>query len=161
MRRFVLWSFALLCLVFSFSCSDDDLFELQNDGFVSEAEAEILKDCLTSTPFVDTTELRNNLLGYWQLVGYACGFCPADSEAPEASITFSQNTGVLRYELEEESVTLDFNWSLSFIDGTFGRPFFLETEPTHPALNIKVFCEEFIYFNDTAFDGPMFLYQKN
>ena len=35
-----------------------------------------------------------------------------------------------------------------------------KTEPFHYALNMDIFCEEFMFFDERPFDGSLFLYQK-
>ncbi|MEO0337644.1 MAG: hypothetical protein AAF242_00375 [Bacteroidota bacterium] len=151
----------LLALVFILSvlstCNDDQL-KLGDDITTSTEEREIMDDCQDNT-LNSVDEISNNLAGEWCLIGYACGFC-APHDPPSATITFTGPTGVLTYEDDWETTTLDFTWGIRPDTTSQGIQYSLETEPFHNALNLTNFCEDYMFYNRTFQDGTMFIYQK-
>lgn len=78
---------SLLLVLFSTCLACNDELTLQNDAILSEEEKEVLEDC-QKTVIRTQKQIEENLIGYWELVGYACGYC-SYSESPTASVSLN------------------------------------------------------------------------
>jgi len=110
----------------------------------------------------EASNISNNLVGEWKLVGYGCGFCVPHTP-PEAYMILNETKGILMLKDDFDGDTLvTFNWRLEQITNTLEEKatYRFKTEPFHYALNMDIFCEEFMFFDERPFDGSLFLYQK-
>ncbi len=121
----------------------------------------ILEDCLNNSN-LDTLAIKENLIGDWKLVGYGCGFCQPHTP-PEAFLQINQNKGVLIFKdeaLGDKVLTFDW-WLEQRINNIDGNAFYtFKTEPFDHALQMNVFCSEFMFFDHRPSDGLLMLYQK-
>lgn len=113
---------------------------------------------------VDSLEIAQNLLGEWKLAGYSCGLC-VDTNSPESTIEFKQNTGTLAFRaFGGQPEVVEFTWHLEKVSlDIFNEPadiFQLVTEPSHEALPVNQYCADYIFYDSTPLDGPLFLYKK-
>ena len=128
------------------------------DGLIDENERTLMDECRANA-FTSKTEIENNLIGEWELIGYGDGWFPFTSQ-PCAYLTFTEQE--LKFEIENFFLDTTFllNWEIETLDttGTFYR---LKTsEPTKVGLFIGTFCESYMFGDATARDGHMHLYQK-
>ena len=110
----------------------------------------------------EASEIAANLVGDWKLVGYGCGFC-VPHDPPEATLTLTETRGLLAYRDDFDGDTLlAFDWRLEQITNTLEEKatYRFKTEPNHYALNMDIFCNEFMFFDERPFDGQLMLYQK-
>lgn len=106
--------------------------------------------------------ISKNLVGDWKLVGYGCGFC-GEHTPPEAYIVLTDTKGILTFDDAFDGDTvLTFEWYLEEITSTLEEKatYRFKTAPSHYALNMDIFCEEFMFFDERPFDGNLMLYQK-
>ncbi len=138
--------------LFSNCTKEENIFQ----GDLSDEETfAIFEECRDNNDNQLSTqkEISENLIGEWRLVSNACGFCVPLKKAPNATLTFDQNSGVLDLEYGGvDDTLLTFDWVLE--DNR------LVTTPSHFALPINTFCEEYILFDGRANDGLMMIYQK-
>lgn len=124
----------------------------------------IMDDCY-SKAYQDSSTIAANLIGNWTLIDYNCGLCPPPVVVPEASVVFSNGSGTLTFkENPSDPISkLNFTWSLERIplSSDPSSLFRLETDPTDVLLTAEVFCEDFLFVNQTAFDGVLLLYEKD
>ena len=132
----------------------------KNDILPPEDEREIIQSCQQNA-LDSEEEIAQNLIGKWKQIGYGCGFC-APHEEPKSSIEFSEESGILTIEDDfEGKQIISFTWKI--IEGTnlFGDSTFqLSTKPSHYALNMDIFCDQYMAFDHTPVDGQMFLFNK-
>jgi len=79
------------------------------------------------------------------------------------SVQLTANQGTLIFNDEfEGAVVLDFEWRLDEIVNSLEdkATYRFKTEPAHYALNMDIFCSEFMFFDERPFDGQLMLYQK-
>ena len=119
-----------------------------------------LEDCQQAA-YTEVDQIEKNLIGEWQLIGFGCGECVPSSVRPEATLVFTENKGTLDLKYGEEDTLLEFSWSIELFNaGTEDIGFRLKTEPAHFALDMDVYCENYMYFNDTIIDGLFLFYEK-
>lgn len=126
-----------------------------------EATVAALENCRDNI-LPEASEIAANLVGDWKLVGYGCGFCGPHTP-PEATLRLTETSGILAYRDDFDGDTLlAFDWRLEQITNTLEEKatYRFKTEPNHYALNMDIFCSEFIFFDERPFDGQLMLYQK-
>lgn len=146
------WFCLFLFLTFSNCQKDDSLFQVQ----LSDEEVfAIFEECRDNPDnrLGTKDEISENLIGEWKLVAHGCGFCVPIKKAPKATLTFDKHSGVLDLEYGGIDDTLmTFDWVIE--DAR------LVTAPSHFALPISAFCDEYMLFDRRANDGIMMIYQK-
>ncbi|PHN05000.1 hypothetical protein [Flavilitoribacter nigricans] len=135
------------------SCSKDTS---TTDGF-SEATKDILLAC-RANPLQDADTIRQQLIGNWKLIGYACSGC-AGYGPTTANITFTADGGQFNYKSEFEEVNFNFDWQVEE-NTAFGGEFLLKTEPTHFALTMSNFCAGYMSHDTRAGSGTLHIYEK-
>ena len=140
--------YLMLIFLFSNCTKEDSIFQ----GSLSDEETlTVLKEC-SKNQLKSKDEITKNLIGEWKLVAYGCGFC-VPIEEPKATLKMDESTGILDLEYGGIDDTLmTFDWILE--DTKF------ITTPSHFALQIKTFCEDYMLFDNRASDGIMMIYQK-
>lgn len=150
---------SLLISLISICLACNDQLELQNDAVLSEEEKEVLEDC--QAQFIPTAkQIEENLIGSWELVGYACSSC-SYSKSPNATIDFQPKVGRYRYKDEFEEIDKPFTWEIKVLRFSFREPvLFLETDPVLPGLFADFFCQNYLGTDRIDSDGSMFIYAK-
>ena len=140
----------LLLLVFLACDKDKDTTPADN--------SQNMQDCQDNS-LTDSLAILDHVLGSWTLIGYNCGFCPS-TEQPTSEVTFSPGTGKLSFRRTATDTLelLDFRWSLEKVSDDSYR---IVSEPYHEALVCEVFCDDHIFYNHNAWDGSMFLYERD
>ena len=177
MKHLNLLLIAVIMLTFCVSCIKDDVIEecqeeaistpyvctfVQNDsdmdGWIDDTERSIMDDCFQNS-LNSKTEIENNLIGEWELVGHGQGWFPQ----------VSQPCGYLTFTADE--LTFDFNdghidtitthtWELEEVNWPSGPKFKLTISDQIFAMFINQFCFDYMYGDETPVDGNMYLYQK-
>jgi len=127
----------------------------------SEDTFAALQDCRNDV-IPEKADIAQNLVGDWKLVGYGCGFCGPHTP-PEAYLIITETKGIMTFEDQFDGDTLlNFEWYLEEITNTIEEKatYRFKTEPSHYALNMDIFCDEFMFFDERPFDGSLYLYQK-
>lgn len=151
----------LLVLFFFCQCNEGENIEI-NCILPIEEVIPLMEDCRDNL-IADEEAIAKNLMGTWKLVGYGCGFCGPHTQPPTAIIQLTTNKGTLVYNDEYGGdVMLDFDWRLDTIVNSLEEKatYRFKTEPAHHALNMDIFCSEFMFFDERPFDGQLMLYQK-
>lgn len=147
----------ILLTAFILGCNLEDM-SIEDQTDISEEERQLRDDCsaaLLTTP----EEIAANLIGNWELVGFACGYC-APGPSPNAFISFTDSTGMVSYQFSGFSENLAFTWEIKPYVTDTDTIYYLDTDPVRDYLYLYQFCEDYMYRDDVAVDGPLFLYKK-
>jgi hypothetical protein len=161
---------SIICLVSTYSCKKSDIPQpfLQSNcpfvenpdamqGAVSQEEENIRTDC-SNNLLSSKSEITQNLIGEWKLVGYGAGWIPSTS-MPCSEFSFSPSNLVVHYHDSWIDTTINYTWTVEE-DQNSGH-FFLDTEPSLiTGFQINNFCKDFMYFDYMPLDGNMHIYQK-
>lgn len=153
----------LILLLFTFalpSCHDACEFE-QNDekmeGKTDDNERKIMDGCHENA-FTSKESIEKNLIGKWELVGFAHGWLPTISQ-PCSSINISENKLVLKFKNSSVDTVSTHSWEV--VATKDNESFYLNITPTLVSdLSIAVFCENYMYCDGTFADRNMYLYKK-
>lgn len=143
---------AFLVLVLT-SCSKTEILTIED-------QMAVIEECQNSR-IESVSGIKSNLVGNWELVGYRCGFCANQDNDPVSTINFTAQSGEIFYKDSYIDTTFRFDWSI--VDGMTilgEKTHVLATEPQFYVLRFELFCEDFISFDYTPLDGPMFLFEK-
>jgi hypothetical protein len=147
---------ALGCLIL-YSCGTED-FELQDNG-ISEEERLLVNNC-NATAIRDSAAIAQNLIGEWLLVGYACGIC-APGPSLDISLIFSDSSGIASYAYDGFIDNFSFKWQLRpYIFRDQDTVYILQTNPPREYLYLPGFCEEYMFADNVANEGALYLYEK-
>lgn len=120
----------------------------------------IIEECQNSQ--IETISgIKSSLVGKWELVGYRCGFCANQDNDPISTIEFTPTEGEIYYKDSYVDTTFQFDWSIT--DGTTilgENTLVLSTEPQFYVLQFELFCDDYISFDNTPLDGPMYLFKR-
>lgn len=159
-------------LIFFASCEDtilsnqnDCVFEENNnmDGLIDDIERAIMDDCRDNA-FTSKSEIENNLIGEWKLIGHGEGWISTVSQ-PCAYITVLEDALTFEYEHRIGGTyyldTLTFHsWEIEEVNWSGGQYFRLNATPYTSGLFINQFCNDYMYGDGTSSDGNMYLYEK-
>ena len=137
----------------SFVQVDEDM-----DGLIDDNEREIMNDCKANA-FTSISEIKENLIGEWQLIGHGEGWVSKVSQ-PCAYLTISEEAIQLEYEDAYMDTVSMHTWEIEEVSINTIDYFRLKVENPAFALGISQFCEDYIYGDATDADGNMYLYQK-
>jgi len=164
-------SFLSLLLLASIVSCDKPIFENDNsgngcvfeqvdedmDGLIDDNERAIMDDC-KSNALTSISEIEQNLIGEWELVGHGEGWVPRVSQ-PCAYLTITSESLSLDFNNGSTDTLTTHTWEVK--QGDSGDlTFFLKASESNFALFINQFCEEYMYGDATPVDGNMHLYQK-
>ena len=157
----------LLSFITFLSCDDNlsiddcdfEQIDENQDGKIDDNERSLMNACKL-TGFESKSEIEENLIGDWILVGHGEGWSYKPSQ-PCASISFSDDELVYNISNANLDSQTTHTWEIELIEWFGGEYFQLKTEPTGPvSLAINNFCEEYMYLDHTPTDGNMYLYMK-
>jgi hypothetical protein len=136
-----------------FACSEEET--ISSDELMT-----IVQEC-TDSKLESASAISSNLIGEWNLIGYGCGFCANHDNNPVSSLEFDQEQGKIYYQDLYLDTMIQFDWSIQKGTTIFGEnTFVLETEPSFYVLQFELFCKDYISFDHTPVDGPMYLFKK-
>ncbi len=129
------------------------------DGFIDETERRIMDECLDNA-FTDLNEIKDNLIGEWELIGHGEGWFPNVSE-PCGYLWIMENELVIQYADAFVDSTYTVNWDIRQSPHTIETRFEFVTTPVSPfSIYINTFCEKYMYGDATPVDGNMYLLEK-
>jgi len=148
--------FALpLLLIYACSESCEDELTLTNDIIISTDEKTIMDFC-DENQLASLDLVKDNLIGTWENVGYACGFC-VPHDAPLIQIRFDQDSIYIEESTSVDLVTSEV-YEYRIVETDEG--FRLQTSPFSHYLLMDSFSECFMYFDNTFQDVLMVTYRK-
>lgn len=164
--------FILSLIVLLFSCNDDDIPEEKSDcqcsfvqkdenmdGLIDEQEKAIMLDCMTHA-IKERTEIEDNLIGEWILIGHGEGWIPSISQ-PCGYLDIREDKLTYRFENANIDTTVILNWELVQVTQSNDTFFQLKTSPGFiEGLSIHEFCPNYMLEDATPLDGNMYLYEK-
>ena len=129
-------------------------------GFLDSLEQLLLNEC-EEYELIAEDEIRENLIGEWQLIGYADGWGIPFGQ-PCAYIKISTDELVYTFQDDSGDTTTTHAWDLEATTLWEGsRRFRLKLIPeANEGLKIRVFCKHYMFENDNVADGFIYLYQK-
>ena len=105
------------------------------------------------------SEIENNLIGEWELIGYGNGWSPTISK-PCISIKISQNNLLIDFADSNSSSISDHAWEIIETATSTGEIHFrLNMEPVFN-IGVSKFCDAYMYGDSTPRDGNMYLFEK-
>ena len=130
-----------------------------NDGLIDDTERSVMNDC-TENNFTSISEIKNNIIGEWELVGYGHGWVPYPSQ-PCAHITVKEEELIFEFTNQSKDTITTYEWEIEEVFWSGGQYFRLNTLPEYvDGLYITYFCEKYMYGDGTPSDGNMYLYEK-
>lgn len=155
---------------FFFSCNNDDdstpsedttivecVFEQIDDnmdGLIDDDERAIMEECMNnslSSSFI----IKPNMIGTWNLIGHGEGWIPTISQ-PCSSMVFTEEDLTFNFTNAWNDTTIVTTWDV--LEGIAGPT--LVWEGNLPDVNISTVCSQYMFGNQTEFDGNMYLYEK-
>ena len=137
-----------------FEQNDEDM-----DGLIDATERSIMDQC-SENAFTSKSEIEDNLIGEWELIGHGEGWIPTKSQ-PCAYVTITADELTFEYESAGTDTTTMHSWEIEEVNGSGGTFFRLNTFPEYvEGLLITQFCLTYMYGNAMPSDGNMYLYQK-
>ncbi len=138
-----------------FQQNDDDL-----DGIIDNNERRIMDECLASA-FSTKSEIENNLIGEWALIGHGEGWVSRISQ-PCAYIIINEDELIYSYVDENTDTESAYLWEIIEMENNGKQDFRLtiNPDPVQGFFFIDNFCEEYMFVNLVPSDGYMYLYQK-
>jgi len=134
---------------------------VQNDesmeGLLDELELMILKEC-RENGFSAQHDLELNLIGEWELIGHATPWFPIISK-PCGYIKISEREMTFEFNNGETDILSTHPYEIEKVNWKNEESFILKLHPEHYFV-VNQFCENYMYIDNTPFDGAMFLYKK-
>lgn len=127
------------------------------DGLIDDSERAIMDECM-SNELTSISDIEQNLIGEWELVGHGEGWVPKISQ-PCAYLTISSESLTLDFHNSYTDTITNHTWEVEQ-DALGSIYFYLKTSDAKSALFINQFCEDYMYGDATPLDGNMHLYQK-
>lgn len=166
------FTFLLLqILIISVSCNNDDnlnangggcVFEQNDenmDGLLDEFEESII-DITRANAFTSKTEIENNLIGEWELIGHVEGWTPKISQ-PCAYITITTDELLFEYQNAHRDTVTNHPWEIEEFNTPSTQIFSLKVVPERvEGLNINEFSPNYMFGNLNVIDGNIYIYQK-
>lgn len=136
------------------------LFEQNDDsqdGRIDDDERAIMEDCMQSR-ITEVDELRNNLIGEWELIGHGEGWVSNISQ-PCGYMIFMQDKLIFQFENSwTDTVVVYDNWSV--IEHDNGSVGFITEKDRIVGMSVSQYCENYMFGDATPLDGNMYLYEK-
>lgn len=171
MKDLILSLSMILVLCFFFSCKDDDssnpgtesetttecTFEQVDadmDGLIDDNERAIMEECSQDALLI-SSEIKENLIGTWHLIGHGEGWVPTISQ-PCSSIIFESEQLAFTFVNSSVDTTIISDWDI--IDGFAGPS--LVSDIGSFGVFFSTFCNQYMYGDATFVDGNMHLYEK-
>ena len=160
----------LLTIVISISsCSDDSdpsntndcVFEQNDDdldGIIDETERSLMEECAKNA-FISNSDIEDNLIGEWELIGHGEGWLPTISQ-PCGYVTFAKSAYSMELHNGLIDTSISGSWFIESIENTSGTSFVLKTDSQFSPLTGAKFCPKYFYADATPRDGNMYLYEK-
>jgi len=139
----------------SFEQNDEDM-----DGIIDATERAIMDECLDNA-FTSKSEIEDNLIGEWELIGHGEGWVPTTSQ-PCAYLTIAADELTFEFENAFIDTTIVDAWEVEKVDWTGGTYYTLKTlsDSYVEGLLMTEFCSTYMYSDATPRDGNMYLYRK-
>jgi len=141
--------------------SSNDCEFVQNDadmdGLIDENERTLMDECRTNA-LTSKSEIENNLIGEWELIGYGTAWVPSLSQ-PCGTLTFTEEELIFEFQNNSIDTTYQLTWEVEILD-TINNNFHRLKTSGEIALGIGTFCEDYMFGDATPRDGNMYLYQK-
>lgn len=160
----------LISLLLTASCGDDpeesthvyncvfDSTDKSDNGVIDDEERAIMNDCRNQSLF-SKNDIEENLIGAWELIGHGEGWFVSVPE-PCGYLMISEDELRLEFTSAYRDTVSFHEWMIEEVINGSGSNFHLRVEPVAHEVAMTVFCESFMYVNNTPVDGNMYLYEK-
>lgn len=134
---------------------DDDT----DDGYISDTERDIMNDCY-SIRLMNTSDIKSNLIGEWQIIGHGEGWFPKVSQ-PCGYLTITEFEIIYEYTDQYTDTLTIHEWDIEQVETPSWSYHRLITTPSlYPWLGLSTFCDQYMYGDATPLDGNMYLFEK-
>lgn len=127
------------------------------DGVIDDAESRIMKECRENS-LRSKSDIEWNLIGEWELTGNGNPWFPTISK-PCGRIKITKEEMIFEFSNEQYDIRSTQQWEIEELN-LYGKESFRLTLHPEYYFIINQFCENYMYVDDTAGDGVMFLYTK-
>ena len=141
-------------LLFFISCE-------REDGLIDNKETKLMEEC-SENPFLSKSELEENLIGEWKLVGHGNSVFE-DEPQPDINLIISNTEIIFDFSDEDETFVDSISWEIDEINSPAGQSFRLKTTPARSELTLYQFCEGYMYGKTSSINSTtarMYLYKK-
>ena len=132
------------------------------DGYIDDNERALMDQC-SANQLTSADDIRNNLLGEWQLIGHGEGWIPTVSQ-PCASLLITATEITFNYGDKHIDIQSTHLWELQTTIVNTPPPNLRHRITTTPDLEVRLgittFCDNYMYGNSTPSDGNMYLFEK-
>ncbi len=132
--------------------------DADQDGLIDATERSIMDEC-SANALSTKSEIENNLIGEWLLIGHGEGWIPIYSQ-PCGYITITADELVYEIEDGQGKRTETYSWTIEERAGPNGTYNFLSLSDDYYNLFINEFCTDYMYGDATPSDGNMYLFEK-
>ncbi|PHN01626.1 hypothetical protein CRP01_36005 [Flavilitoribacter nigricans DSM 23189 = NBRC 102662] len=135
----------------------------QNDasmeGLIDETERSLMEACLENR-LTTKTEVENNLIGEWELVGHGEGWIPSYSQ-PCAYLNIEAGSLSFQFTNAFRDTLATYAWEVMEVNSGGSNYYWLKTTPDETGyLGFTTFCSDNIFLDATPSDGNMYLYRR-
>lgn len=127
------------------------------DGLLDEEEKILWQECIDNK-FSDNDQIRNNLIGNWELVGYMAGWLPRISQ-PCSRIRITEEEVSMDYHSFSIDTTITFPFELDNSD-PFKFVFDIPNEDLNWILPITAVSEDLMVGPEGWIDADLHIYRK-
>lgn len=129
--------------------NDEDL-----DGLIDETERSLLTACLNNQ--LEPSEIPDNLVGNWELIGHGEGWIPTISQ-PCAFMNITADELTLSYEDARIDTTITSPYTVDISNAT---PILVAEHPLSFVTRMTCFSADHMFNDATVVDGNMYLWEK-
>lgn len=158
--------FLLLVLITLNSCKDQDsettdLASLDCSKLTSREKAENLINELNADHLTDSTQIVNNLIGEWGLIGVLPGWMGFETGQECIKLTIS-STHIELEDLNAEDNNSSSEWNLKKFVVNVYTGFYLETNEDvwKNRMGMELFSENIMLGSGRVDDGNIYIYEK-
>ena len=129
-------------------------------GIVDATERALMNEC-SENEFTSKSEIENNLIGEWELIGFGDGYNHSRTESqPCANVTIRAEELTFYYSRTCRDTATVHSWELEEVNGAARTFFRLITFPQARGLYMTHFSPKYMYINAIIDDSEMHLYRK-
>ena len=170
------FSLLTILLILFFACSSDDggmntnpnietpfepcsfvQVDENMDGLFDDEERELWETCIANE-ITNEDDIRNNIIGEWELVGYVAGWFPHISE-PCSRILITEDEVLMDYHSLFTDTTITFPYKIDNSD-PFRSIFEISQEELRGILPITAVSEDLMVGPERIADADIHIYQR-
>jgi len=154
-------SLILIALITLTSCSDEEMTKsIECDKLRSRAEAQNLMNQVNNEEFADSTQIIENLIGEWGLIGVVSEWF--EFEAGQECIKLTIDSNMIELEDINTGSTSSTEWELKQIEANGFTIFYLETneDMLNNRIGMETFSDNIMFGSGRWDDADIYIYEK-